>query len=217
VTEIERTAAKGARAIGFPENPASPQLNLPSWYTPHWDPVFSAAQTAEMPLCMHVGTSGALPSTSKDMPIQVGFVLMACNSMATVTDLIYSGAFARFPGLKVTLPEGGIGWIPSLMERLDGFWETHRTYEPRIDHGIRPSEMFKDHIYPCFIDDDDSGLELRHRIGVDQILWESDYPHSDSNWPHSRKVAAAHLENVPDDEARKIVGLNARRLFKWER
>lgn len=216
VAEIERTAVKGARAIGFPENPASPQLGLPSWYSRHWDPVFEAAERAEMPLCMHVGTSGALPSTSPDMPIQVGFVLMACNTMGVVTDLMYSGVFSRFPDLKVTMPEGGIGWVPCMLERLDAFWETHRTYQPEIDFGVRPSEMYKGHVYPCFIDNEHAGIEMRHRIGVDQILWESDYPHSDSNWPNSRKVIAAHLEDVPEDEARQIAGLNARRIFRWE-
>ncbi|MDT5387500.1 MAG: hypothetical protein QOE04_1141, partial [Mycobacterium sp.] len=77
-----------------------------------------------------------------------------------------------------------------------------------------PSELFREHIYGCFISDQ-SGIEQRHRIGIDNIMFESDYPHSDSNWPHTRKLLAEHLIDVPDDEARKIVELNARNVYDF--
>jgi predicted TIM-barrel fold metal-dependent hydrolase len=216
VAEIERTAAKGAKAIGFPENPASNFLALPSWHSRYWDPVLAAAESAGLPLCMHVGTSGATPVTSADMPSTVAMTLVACNSMAATMDLTYSGAFVRFPELNVVLSEGGIGWIPYMIERADRMWERHKGYTPEIDHGVRPSEMIRNNIFGCFIDDDAAGLAMRDRIGVTQILWEGDYPHSDGTWPKSRQILSELLRDVPDEEARRMVELNARELLHFD-
>ncbi|GGL15132.1 amidohydrolase family protein [Nocardia jinanensis] len=215
VAEIARTAAKGARAIGFPENPSSPALGLPSWHSRHWDPVLAAAQEARMPLCPHVGTSGATPVTGPDMPPAVTMAMVASNSMGAMLDLMYSGTFVRFPDLKVVLSEGGVGWMPYTMERADRMWERHKGYQPEIDFGVRPSEMVAGHLYGCFIDDY-VGIELRERVGVSQIMWESDYPHSDTSWPNSRQELAAMLVDVPDEDALRMAELNAREVFRIE-
>lgn len=105
----------------------------------------------------------------------------------------------------------------------DGFptcssvWTTrgsrHRWYQ-NISRTDRPSDLFRKHIWGCFIDDV-HGVESRHLIGVDNILVEVDYPHSDSNWPNSRKRVAENLVGVPDDEAHRIVELNARALLRF--
>jgi predicted TIM-barrel fold metal-dependent hydrolase len=94
-----------------------------------------------------------------------------------------SDVFYKFPELKVALSEGGIGWMPYLLERIDYSWGRHK-YWCNINADKLPSELFREHIYGCFISDQ-SGIEQRHRIGIDNILFESDYPHSDSNWPHT--------------------------------
>jgi predicted TIM-barrel fold metal-dependent hydrolase len=213
VTELERCAAKGAKAVSFPENPAP--LGLPSWHSGEWNPVLAAAEAARMPMCMHFGTSGQTTATSPDCPDSVRYTLLACNSMGLAADLLLSGAFVRFPDLKVAISEGGIGWMPYFLERIDWTWEGHRKMEPRIDFGVRPSELFDGHLYGCFIVDD-AGLEQRHRIGVDQIMWESDYPHPDSAWPHSRDRLATRVVDIPDDEVRQMVETNARQLFHLE-
>jgi len=132
--------------------------------------------------------------------------------MATV-DLLMSDVFYKFPKLKVALSEGGIGWMPYLLERIDYSFGRHK-YWCNINADKLPSELFREHIYGCFISDQ-AGIEQRHRIGVDNIMFESDYPHSDSNWPHTRKLLAEHLVDVPDDEARKIVELNARTVYNF--
>jgi hypothetical protein len=112
------------------------------------------------------------------------------------------------------LSEGGVGWIPYLLERIDYTWERHRWYQP-IDKETRPSDLFRKHMWGCFIDDF-HGVENRHAIGVDRMLIEVDYPHSDSNWPNSRKRVAENLANVPDDEAHQIAELNARSLLRFD-
>jgi len=166
-----------------------------------------------MPLSIHVGTSGALPSTSKDMPIQVGFVLMSCNTMGTFTDLLFSGLLQRHPKLKFVLAEGGIGWIPYILERCDYVWERHRWYQD-IDSDTRPSDLFAQHFYGCFIDDK-FGIAVRDVIGVDNLTFEVDYPHSDSQWPNTRKFAGQAFEDVDDDDVHRIVELNTRKLFRF--
>lgn len=211
VAEIHRTAAKGAKAISFPENPAP--LGLPSFHTDHWDPVFSAAEEIDAPLVMHFGTSGQPPITAPDAPFAVAIALFGCNSMYTTADLLFSPVFHRHPKLKVGLSEGSIGWIPYMMERIDGTWERHRHYQ-NINQTVRPSELFARHIHGCFIDDR-HGVKARHEIGIDSITWECDYPHSDSFWPKSRAYAAEVLADVPDDEVHKIVELNTRRLYNF--
>jgi predicted TIM-barrel fold metal-dependent hydrolase len=142
--------------------------------------------------------------------------LVACNSMAATMDLVYSGVFVRFPGLKVMLSEGGIGWMPYIIERADRMWQRHKGYDAGVDHGVLPSELIRRNIYGCFIDDDTAGLIMRDQIGVSQIVWESDYPHSDGTWPHSRKILAEVLQDVPDEDARRIVELNARELLHFD-
>ena len=213
VREIERTAAKGARAISFPENMVA--LGYPSFHSDHWDPIFSAAVEAQMPLCMHFGTSGKVPDTAPDAPHAVMISLMGCNSMFAVTDLLFSPVFHKFPDLKVAFSEGGIGWIPYLLERMDSTWERHRFYQ-NINQDCRPSELFQRNVWGCFITDE-FGVANRHAIGVDKLLWESDYPHSDSNWPHSRKIVSEMFHDVPDEDVHRMVELNARELFRFPR
>ena len=210
VAEVERTASRGAKAVSFPENPAP--LGLASWHSRAWDPVLAAVEEAGLPLCMHFGTSGQMTGTSDDCPDSVRYTLLACNSMGLAADLLLSGVFVRFPRLRVALSEGGIGWMPYFLERIDYTWEGHRRMEPETDFGVRPSEMFAGHVYGCFIDDE-VGLDQRHRIGVGQILWESDYPHTDSAWPHSRERLAERVQAIPDDEVRRMVETNAAELF----
>ncbi|MDT7599653.1 MAG: hypothetical protein QOK26_1730 [Pseudonocardiales bacterium] len=213
VAELHRTVAKGAKAITFSENPVP--LGLPSFHTDHWDPLFAAAEEAGIPLCMHFGTSGQAPTTAPDAPFAVTITLFGCNSMFAAADLMFSPVFHRHPGLKVALAEGGVGWVPYLLERADYVWDRHRYYQ-NVNQDMKPSDIFKRNIWGCFIDDV-HGLRSRDVIGVDRITWECDYPHSDSNWPNSRKRAVEVFAEVPDDEVHRIVEWNSRELFSFPR
>jgi predicted TIM-barrel fold metal-dependent hydrolase len=215
VKEMYRTAAKGARSVTFPELPD--RIGLPSWHSDHWNPIFAAAQDLGMPLSLHFGSGGSPQASTEAMTTNftVGISLFALNSMTAMTELILSPVFHNYPNLKVALSEGGIGWMPYMLERIEYVWERHRWYND-VNREIRPSEVFKDHVYGCFISDN-AGIEARYRIGVDNLMFESDYPHSDSQWPHTRKILADALVDVPDDEARKMVEDNARKLYNFPR
>ena len=142
--------------------------------------------------------------------------LFGLNSMSTTAELLLSPVFHKHPNLKVALSEGGIGWMPYMLERIDTVWERHRWYN-EVNRDVRPSELFKDHVYGCFISDDGPVCSRRHLIGVENIMFESDYPHSDSNWPQTRKLLENVMLDVPDDEVRLMVELNARRLYNFPR
>jgi predicted TIM-barrel fold metal-dependent hydrolase len=163
---------------------------------------------------MHFG-SGGTPPIAPGGPFTAAISLFGLNSIMAAVELLNSRIFERFPQLRIALSEGGIGWMPYVIERTDYTWERHRFYTGMGD-ARRPSELFRDHIYGCFIADD-AGLANLDRIGVDNVMFEGDYPHSDSNWPNTRKLLAEALFDVPDDHARTIAETNARRLFNVPR
>jgi predicted TIM-barrel fold metal-dependent hydrolase len=215
VAEINRVAAKGAKSITFPELPD--RLGLPSWHSDHWDPILAAASEAALPLSLHFG-SGGVPQTSPEAMgenLTVGISLFGLNSVTATAELLLSPVFHKFPNLKVALSEGGIGWIPYIVERIDYVWERHRWYNA-VNRNVRPSDLFKDHLFGCFISDN-AGVMARDLIGVDNIMFESDYPHSDSQWPHTRKILENVMADVPDEDAHKMVEWNARKLYNFPR
>jgi predicted TIM-barrel fold metal-dependent hydrolase len=212
VAEIERCADKGSRAILFVENPHP--LGLPSFPTQYWRPVFEACNETGLPLSMHIGTSATLLRPSPESTPSVGIALCGVNSMSALGDLIYSGTFNGLPNCRVALSEGGAGWVPYVLERLDYTWERSR-YEG-LQNDVPPSEVFAQHFWVCMIVD---AYAIRNRdlIGVDKIMWEADFPHNDSNWPNSRKLLAEAFLDVPDDEAQRMAELNARELYRFPR
>jgi len=214
VAEVERTAARGARAVSFPENPAP--LGLPSVFDHAWDPLWAAIQEAGLVVCTHIGTSGATPAPSADAPHSVTSSLMPVSSWTTMVAFLLSHVFHAFPGVRLVLSEGGIGWIPAALERADYIWQQHRHSRDDLHPTVRPSELYATNVYGCVLDDT-VGVELRDRIGVDRILFESDYPHADSKWPGSRAYAAELLAGVADEDAHRMIEGNARALFRFPR
>ena len=207
--ELRRCAAMGAKSITMTESPSS--LGLPSWWTDHWDPLFAAAEEAGVVLSMHIGTGGALYAPSPESPEAVQISLCGVNAMGACTDLIFSGILHRHPGVKIALSEGGAGWIPYLVERMDYTWERTRL---GVNKSIAPSELFRRHFWSCFIADE-TAMVIRDLIGVDKLMWECDFPHNDSNWPQSRAMLAKTLAEVPDDIAKRIGETNARELYNF--
>ncbi len=210
VHEIERCAAKGSKGIIFVENPHP--LGLPSFPSGHWAPVFGAASDTGLPLSMHIGTSMGLLKPSPDTTPSVGIALCGVNSMSALGDLVFSGVLEPHPNCKIALSEGGAGWVPYVLERLDYTWQRSRYESVRCTR--LPSELFAQHFWVCMVADRYAVIN-RHLIGLDKLMWECDFPHNDGNWPDSRKVLADALHDVPDDEARQIGELNARRLYDF--
>ncbi|MGH9031062.1 MAG: amidohydrolase family protein [Acidimicrobiia bacterium] len=213
--EVHRMAAKGCHAVSFSENPA--KLRLPSFHHDHWDPFWAACCDEGTIVCLHIGSSSQLVITADDAPIDVLISLQPVNIVQAAADLLWSPVLRKFPELRVSLSEGGIGWIPYFHERVDWIYTRHHAWTGQDFGGRLPSEVFRERIVTCFIDDP-AGLEQRHRVGVETICWESDYPHSDSTWPTSPEYVMKSFEaaGVPDDEIDAITHGNAMRHFRFD-
>jgi predicted TIM-barrel fold metal-dependent hydrolase len=211
--EVRRNAARGGHAVCFTEIP--PFLGLPSVHDPdgYWDPFFQACSETETVVCMHIGSSSKMPSTSADAPAAVGSTLTYMNAAMSMTDYLMSGVLERHKDLKLAYSEGQIGWIPYILERADAVWKDNVAWGGVADKVKRPpSEYYYESIYGCFFDDA-HGLKSLESVGVDNITFETDYPHSDSTWPHSLKVAMDIMEGLDDETVTKIVRTNAIRML----
>jgi predicted TIM-barrel fold metal-dependent hydrolase len=213
--EVHRVAEKGCHAMAFSENPT--KSGLPGFNTDHWDPFWRACCDEGTVVCIHIGSSGELLVTSPDSPLDVTCSLQPVNSILVAAELLWSPVLRKFPQLRVSLSEGGIGWIPYILERLDRWQEMQHPWTGQDFGGRRPSDVFREQVVTCFVADP-HGLRSRHEIGVDMITWECDYPHSDSTWPYSPETVHAELAQagVPDDECNKITYQNAVRLFDFD-
>ncbi len=211
--EVRRVAKKGCHAISFSENPS--KLGYPSFHSDHWDPFFAACSDEGTILCLHIGSSSHLIMTAPDAPIDAMITLQPINIIQAATDLLWSPVLRKFPTLKFAMSEGGIGWIPYFLERVDYVYDHHRQWTGQDFGTQRPSEVFQDRIITCFIDDR-TGIELRDRVGIDNITWECDYPHSDSTWPHAPETLASSLNGVSDVHINQITHENAMRHFRLD-
>lgn len=209
--EIDRMAERGSRGITFCENPVP--RGLPSFHSGHWDPMFAAVQANDMVVCTHFGSSGQVVTTAPEAPYAVTASLLANNAMAELADLVFSPVFIDFPDIKFALSEGGIGWIPYMLERLDRQW-FHRRFSEKLRLDVKPSELFHKNMWGCSIIEE-FGIAVREHIGVDRIMLESDYPHGDTTFPHTRKIATELLDDVPEAEARLIAAGTASTLFRF--
>jgi predicted TIM-barrel fold metal-dependent hydrolase len=212
--EVLRNAARGVHAVCFSEIP--PHLGLPSVHSRYWDPFFAACEETDTVVCMHIGSSSKMPATSADAPPAVAATLSFNNAMASLSDFLFSGVLVRFPRLKLAYSEGQMGWLPYILERADDVWLEHRAWG-----GVRdlipepPSTYFRRNVFACFFRDR-HGLRSIEEIGVDNVTFETDYPHTDSTWPHTKKVAEEMLDGLPDEVVYKIVRGNAIRMLSLD-
>ena len=213
--EVRRVAEKGCHSITFTENPAA--LDFPSFHDPHWDPLWKALVDEGSILNVHLGSSGKLAVTAPDAPMDVMITLQPMNICMAAADLVWSRVFKEFPSLTVALSEGGTGWIPYFLDRLDRTYDMHHLWTGQEFGDKMPSDIFREHILTCFIADP-VGLALRDEIGIDNMCWEQDYPHSDSSWPEApdelNTMAAKYA--VPDSDLNKLTHENAMRWYRFD-
>ena len=211
--EVRRLAKKGVHSVTFTENPAA--LGYPSYHNDFWDPFWTAVSDENVVVSVHLGSSGQLAFTAPDAPVDVMITLQPMNICSAAADILWSRVITQFPSIRFALTEGGIGWIPYFMERLDRTYDMHRAWTGQ-DFGDRlPSEVFREHFLTCFIVDP-VGVEMRNKIGIDSVCWELDYPHSDSSWPNPAESLLQVAGNVPADELAKMTHENAMRWYSFD-
>ena len=209
--EVRRNAARGVHAVTFCELPA--HLGLPSLYTDHWDPFLAACNETATTICIHIGSAAKLIASSPDAPRVSRQAALCLNSQLSFIDWLMCGALVRFPRLKVAFSESQIGWMPYILERTDRLWGKARAgaqINPLIAEP--PSSYVRGHLYGCFFEDD-FGIASRDAIGIDQITFETDYPHQDTTWPHTRRYAEHAMAGLSAEEIDKVVRRNAIELL----
>jgi predicted TIM-barrel fold metal-dependent hydrolase len=224
--EMERCAAKGATAFAFSENPAP--LGLPTIHDKdrYWDPVMAAASDLEMVCSMHVGSSSQVPQIAPDSPFMANLAWGAVRTSGAMLSWLFSGMFTRFPGLKIALSEGEIGWMPYFLERAEQVLDKQRFWVQRgvkfMEHATTDVDLntidiralFRDHVFGCFIDDA-HGIASIDDIGEDNIMCETDYPHSDSTWPDCIGVVKKRIGHLSPEVQYKLLRGNAERLYRF--
>jgi predicted TIM-barrel fold metal-dependent hydrolase len=197
--EVERCAAKGSHAISFSEGPVA--LGLPSIFTGYWDPLWAACQETDTVVNMHVGSSSTVRRTSSDAPRLVPLAITFEGACRAMVDWLSSGILETYPSLRIALSEGQVGWMPFVLERLDNAWFRLRRYGESVGHIPKaPSSYVPGRVFGCIFDDQ-AGLALRDRVGMGQIMIETDYPHGDSTWPRSLQVVTSMVERAGLNEA----------------
>ncbi|MEX0768510.1 MAG: amidohydrolase family protein [Microthrixaceae bacterium] len=212
--EVRRNAARGCHAVCFSEIP--PHLGLPSIHSGYWDPLFQACSDTQTVVCMHIGSSSRMPATSADAPVAVAATLSFNNSMASLADFLFSGVLVRFPELKLAYSEGQIGWLPYILERADDVWSEHRAWGGVADTIPEPpSSYYYRQVFGCFFRDQ-HGLDSIEKVGLENITFETDYPHTDTTWPNSKAVAQKMMGHLPKEVQYKVLRGNAIRMLSLD-
>ena len=207
---IRENAERGFKAVTFTEGPA--QLGLPTLHTGYWDPIMRACAETGTVLNLHIGSSGASPSTTDDAPPDVVGVLFFGYAMFAAVDWLFSMIPVRFPDIKICLSEGGIGWVAGLLDRLDHM-QTYNSMYGTWKGDLTPAEVMQRNFYFCAVEDQ-SSFALRERIGVEHILLEADYPHCDSTWPRTQEVIFEEIGHLPAEDIRRFTWANASALYR---
>jgi predicted TIM-barrel fold metal-dependent hydrolase len=207
--EIRRNASRGFTSVTLPERPH--EIGLPSlWDRAHWDPIMEAIVETDTVVSLHVGSSGLTPSPPGAPVLQLGATLFGQQSLTACTEWLWSGYPTRHPTLKIAMSEGGIGWVAMLMDRLDNMVD-------RSGYGLgwdmRPADVLARNFWFCTLDDP-STIDTRHRIGVENIMVEVDYPHGDGTWPDTQGVIARYWSHLAPAELRAICSENAAALYR---
>jgi predicted TIM-barrel fold metal-dependent hydrolase len=207
--EIRRNAARGFRTVFLPERPTA--IGFPSLFTGWWDPIIEACVETDTVISLHVGSSGVYPAPEGAPVIELGASLFGQLSLAACAEWLWTKYPLRYPTLKIAMSEGGIGWVPMLIDRLDNMVD-------RSGYGqgweVRPSDVLRRNFWFCTFDDP-STIDARDVIGVDHIMVEMDYPHGDSTWPFVQRTIRDTWGHLPDDELRKLCHENAAALYRW--
>ena len=215
VGELERTAQLGFVGAMITEYP----LEERRYDHPDYEPLWSAAAALNMPISLHTATrrvrsnSALGERTVHDASRRATKVFLPAISMC---DMIFSGVFERHPNLRLAIVEFELSWVPYVLTNMDyTYRERNEEALYRFKGDTLPSDFFASNVFLSF-QEDEIGIRLRDRIGVDRMMWGSDYPHSESTFPRSREVLDEILHEVSEEERAKIVCHNTAKLYGFD-
>lgn len=233
VAEVERAVKNGHRGVLMVIEPsqalkgredlfkiggANEALKgLPHFNDAYWEPLWAACQDLDTPIHWHANGGIILRTphwegfTRGEEVVSLAAGLFSSIPTQFLPNLIFSGVLERYPRLKWVWAETGIGWVNYVLEACDHEWERRRLWKEGL--ATRPSELFQRQIYGAFWFEK-AGIELRHTLGLDNIMWQSDYPHNTSTYPESWKFVEQTLAEVPEAERQPLLYGNAMRVYK---
>jgi uncharacterized protein len=215
--EVRRAVRKGHRGIVMLGEPSHAKKGLKHLNDPYWDPLWELCQDLDVPIHWHAGAGlslgvprwkGYTQTRSQAAGSSGGFAVQA----QIITNVLFSGLLERYPRSKWVCAETGLGWVNYILEGCDHEWERrHLWTEGRT---MRPSDLFHRQVYVDFWYES-VGVQHRHQVGLNNIMWESDFPHSTSTWPESWNFVNRAMEGVPEHERNQLLYGNAMRLYKF--
>jgi uncharacterized protein len=215
VNEIKRAVAKGHRGVIYPAVPMMLR-DVPHINEPVYDPVWATCQDLDIPVCFHAGATRAIQfppyqGFSPELAAAMEAITRPVSSVLIVANFLYSRILFRFPKLKVVFAETSLAWGAYELELADHQFERQRLHTEGYD--MLPSELFR---RQCSLTGwfDKTGLQTRQYIGVDNLLWSTNFPQGTSTWPNTREVIGRCFEGIPDNERRQILADNAAKLYK---
>jgi predicted TIM-barrel fold metal-dependent hydrolase len=206
--EIRFARAAGLRSVYIPLFPPEGDYGEDKWA-----PMWRLAVELGLPVAMHVGgkRGGTPPRYGSAAGFMTDLVMSKIAMAEAIAELIFGMVLQRNPELRVVSVEAQIGWISFVQYYMDHLWEKHRhwTHSELSDH---PSSFFQRQVWATFMEDP-VGLRERHHIGVDRIMWSSDYPHSETTWPNSKSLTDEWLTPLGEEDKRRILWQNAAELY----
>ena len=228
VRELRRSRSMGLVGGMISSDPNPDPNSYQMYQLPKYEPIWATAEELAMPLCMHVGTARydrelTWDGDSHDYVSNTDHLVWICKEVQqdhwvrrALTSMIFSGVFDRHPELQIGVVEHEAAWVPFFLYKMDEVYKTrqmHATY--RFGGDLLPSDYFHSNAFVSF-QEDAVGLRCRDVIGVDNMVWGNDYPHSESTFPRSRQIIDQIFAGMPEDEKRRILCGNAARLFHFE-
>jgi predicted TIM-barrel fold metal-dependent hydrolase len=183
---------------------------------PEYEPLWAAAEDLAMPLSLHIGSNRGI-SFGRELATEAYLVNVDHAVRMSLAHLIFSGVFERHPRLRVGAVEHELSWIPHFLERMDYLYG-QRYRQPgwnRFEGDALPSDFWRSNCFASF-QEDALGIRLRDIIGVGNLAWGSDYPHTESTFPRSRELLGAALEDVDEEHQRRIVFQNTKDLYGFD-
>jgi hypothetical protein len=208
--EVRANAERGFKAVAFTENPE--KLGLPSIHCGYWDPFFAACAETQTVVNLHVGSSSETLVPSSDSPPEVLGLLFSVNAFAACSDWLYAKVGVKFPDIRITLSESGIGWLAMLLDKIDYVMRTGSAWD---EPSISPTELLhRNFWFSSFYDP--RSFQLRDVVPLDRVMVESDYPHFDSSWPDTQRTLEHQLQGFTADEVAQVTHRNALELYRHE-
>jgi uncharacterized protein len=183
------------------------------WNLPYYDRLFDIAVDMDISLNYHIGAGGKLIRATGPGAAMMNYMYTIEGVQSLAHTMLWSGVLDRRPKLRMGFVEAGIGWIGPLLEKIDDVWSQHNGWaKPKLSR--RPSDTFRAQCYGTF-ERDQIGLENRHHVGVNNLMWATDYPHAESAWPDSLKIAEKDFAGISEEEQVAIMSKNCLDFFKW--